>query len=88
MWTPSRAADGVISDGLAVTRRLILCEDVDERVFWKLQDPVLQGMRAPFSPARGNWELDPLMSMQWSVTATLMSVPFWFLSSFILVFLL
>lgn len=32
LWTPSRAADGVISDGLAVTRRLILCEDVDERV--------------------------------------------------------
>ncbi|KAL0692949.1 hypothetical protein Bca4012_060129 [Brassica carinata] len=28
--------DGVISDGLAFTRRLILCEDVDERVFWKL----------------------------------------------------
>ncbi|KAL0853846.1 hypothetical protein Bca101_058998 [Brassica carinata] len=34
--TPSRDADGVILDGLVVTRRLILCEDVDEKVSWKL----------------------------------------------------
>lgn len=39
---------------LVDTRRLILCEGVDERVSWKLYDPVFQSTRAPFSPVCGN----------------------------------
>ena len=36
LWTPSRAAGGVILDGLADARRLILCVGVDLRASWKL----------------------------------------------------
>ncbi|KAF2570894.1 hypothetical protein F2Q70_00004451 [Brassica cretica] len=88
LWTLSRAAGGPGASRyegafLSGSRQLGA-----RSAHVSAKDPVLQGMRAPFSPARGNWELDPLMSLQRSVTAALMSVPFWIPSSFLKVHLL